>query len=268
MKLKEAYLRARTALSAVTDEAAREADLIFARFAGGKRPVLSPDEEIGEEALAAAERAVERRLKREPLQYILGSWGFMGLDFAVGPEALIPRQDTETLCEEALRLIKERGYETLLDICTGTGCIAVSLAKLGGVRAEASDISPDCVRLARQNAERNGVHLTVREADLFRGAGVYDVVTANPPYITDEDMASLQPEVAFEPALALAGGADGLDVCRRIAREADAHIRRGGALLMEVGAGEARAAAALFPGRTARIIKDLNGVERVVVVEF
>ena len=136
------------------------------------------------------------------------------------------------------------------------------------IRTEASDISPACVRLARENVLKNGAEVTVREADLFFGASRYDIVTANPPYINDEDMAHLPEEVKREPALALAGGRDGLDLYRRIAADAAEHILPGGALVMEVGMGEADAVRALFPGRETRTVKDLNGIERVVSIGF
>lgn len=256
-------------LAAVSDEAGLEALLMLSHITGLElSEVRLAQGGLSPENAEKLEKMTERRLSREPLQYLLGEWYFMGLPFFVGPEALIPRQDTETLCEEAARLIAERGYKSLLDICTGTGCIAVSLAKLAGIRAEASDISPECVRLALRNAERNGVRLEAREADLFEGAARYDIVTANPPYISDEDMKGLAPELAFEPRLALEGGADGLEIYRRIAASAAEHVNPGGALVMEVGLGEARAAAELFPGRETRILKDLNGIERVIAVMF
>ncbi len=268
MKLREAIGYAEKRLSSVSDEPGTEARILVSELTGKTRAEIAfSDETLSESTAAALGEAIERRLAREPLQYVLGKWWFMGLEFAVGPEALIPRQDTETLAEEALRLIEERGYMTLLDICTGTGCIAVSLAKLSGIRAEASDVSPECALLAKKNAEKNGVFINVRTADLFEGAGVYDIVTANPPYISAEDMALLSPEVKREPALALSGGEDGLGLYRIIAKTAGEHIAPGGALLLEVGAGEAEAVAAMFPGREARIIKDLNGVERVVSID-
>ena len=266
---REALKKAEARLSAVTDEARNEAELLLCHITGRSSVEIRLDpKELEPDGLAALDRAVERRLSREPLQYILGEWYFMGLPFFVSPAALIPRQDTETLCEEALRLINERGYKSLLDICTGTGCIAVSLSKLSGIWAEASDISSECASLAERNAKRNGVRIFARTADLFNGAGKYDIVTANPPYISAADMAILQEEVRHEPRLALAGGADGLDVYRRIAEEAPAHINKGGVLIMEVGSGEAEAVAGMFPGRSIAIIKDLNGIDRIVRIDF
>ncbi len=269
MTPREAIKQITTRLLPVSNEAETEARIMLGEATGLDRArIFLSEKELDADALSAVEEMIKRRLSGEPLQYILGRWSFMGLEFNVSPAALIPRQDTETLCEEALSLIKERGYKTLLDICTGTGCVAVSLNKLSGIRTEASDISPACVRLARENALKNGAEVTVREADLFFGASRYDIVTANPPYINDEDMAHLPEEVKREPALALAGGRDGLDLYRRIAADAAEHILPGGALVMEVGMGEADAVRALFPGRETRTVKDLNGIERVVSIGF
>lgn len=207
------------------------------------------------------EELVSRRKSGEPLQYILGKWEFMGLPFYTRPCALIPRQDTETLCEEALSI----GGKTLLDLCCGTGCIGVSLAKLGGFEVTFADISPDCLALARENAALNGVSGSFVLTDMFGNiSGSYDMICVNPPYIPTSELASLQAEVKREPVLALDGGADGLDFYRRISRDYAAHLNPGGALLMEVGAGQAEDVAAMF--QKAEIIKDICGIERVVAV--
>ena len=185
----------------------------------------------------------------------------MGLPFYTRPCALIPRQDTETLCEEALSI----GGKTLLDLCCGTGCIGVSLAKLGGFEVTFGDISPDCLGLARENAALNGVAGSFVLTDMFGNiSDSFDLICVNPPYIPTSELASLQAEVKREPALALDGGADGLDFYRRISRDYAAHLNPGGALLMEVGAGQAADVAAMFP--KAEIIKDICGIERVVAV--
>lgn len=207
------------------------------------------------------EELVSRRKSGEPLQYILGKWEFMGLPFYTRPCALIPRQDTETLCEEALAI----GGKTLLDLCCGTGCIGVSLAKLGGFEVTFGDISRDCIDLARENAALNGVAGSFVLTDMFSDiSDSFDLICVNPPYIPTSDLALLQAEVKREPALALDGGADGLDFYRRISRDYAAHLNPGGALLMEVGAGQAEDVAAMFPN--ARRIEDICGIERVVTV--
>ncbi len=209
---------------------------------------------------------MERRLKGEPLQYILGSWGFMGLDFAVRPGVLIPRQDTETLCERALRLAKEKNYRTVLDMCCGSGCIGIALARLGNLQLTAADISPACLALTRENAQRNAVEVETVQSDLFQNiTSRYDLIVCNPPYLSAKDMNALQPEVAQEPALALYGGADGLDYYRRIAAAYKPRLTAGGTLLMEVGMGQAQAVGAMFDG-TVRTVKDIAGIDRVVEV--
>ncbi len=276
MKVREVISRIEKALAPVSDAPRFEAKLLAAH-AIGKRSLGPLDtEELfpgkyraeGLCGLTAGEwldSALERRLSGEPLQYILGEWSFMGLDIAVAPCALIPRQDTETLAERAIGLIRERGYESALDICTGTGCIAVALGKLGGAKeVAASDISPLCCELAKKNSEANGVRMRVICADLFSGLGRFDIITANPPYIPTDELAGLQKEVLHEPALALDGGEDGLEFYRRIAAEWQEHLLPGGALLMEVGIGQAEEVAALFCGSPVKILKDLCGVDRVV----
>jgi len=210
--------------------------------------------------------AIRRRLGGEPLQYILGEWAFMGLPFLVGPEALIPRQDTETLCETALRWLKGRPGAAVLDLCCGSGCIGVSLGRLAGAKVTFADISPQALSLARRNAEKNGVGGAFYESDLLANVpGVYDLIACNPPYLTAAEMESCQRELTFEPPLALFGGEDGLDFYRRLAGEWREHVRPGGLLLLEMGCTQGEAVRALFPG--ARIIKDICGLDRVACVE-
>ena len=249
-------------LSPVTEEHEAEARIIISDLTGlpiGRINIEAPP--LSTALRERIEGIVKRRAQGEPLQYILGKWEFMGLPFYTRPCALIPRQDTETLCEEALAI----GGRTLLDLCCGTGCIGVSLAKLGGFEVTFGDISRDCIDLARENAALNGVAGSFVLTDMFGNiSGSYDMICVNPPYIPTSDLALLQAEVKREPALALDGGADGLDFYRRISRDYAAHLNPGGALLMEVGAGQAEDVAAMFPN--ARRIEDICGIERVVTV--
>ena len=211
-------------------------------------------------------QAIKRRLTGEPLQYILGEWEFMGLPFLVGPAALIPRQDTETLCEAAMSWLKGRPGAKALDLCCGTGCIGVSLGKLGGAHVTFGDISPEALSLARQNAEKNGVDGVFYESDLFKAIpGIYDLIACNPPYLTAAEMAERQRELTFEPVLALFGGEDGLAFYRRLAAEWADHLAVGGLLLMEIGASQGQAVRELFSG--AKIGKDICGHDRVAWVE-
>ncbi len=236
-------------------------------------PAAGAEAEIEAKFLLEASRdeewlrqAVRRRLSGEPLQYILGEWEFMGLPFDVGPEALIPRQDTETLCEAALSWLKTRPGSRVLDLCCGTGCIGVSLAKLGGARVTFGDVSPQALALAKRNAQKNGVSGDFYESDLFAAVpGAYDLIACNPPYLNAEEMASCQRELTYEPALALYGGEDGSDFYRRLAAEWRDHLAPGGLLLMEIGAGQGEAVKGLFPN--AKILKDVCSLDRVAWVE-
>ncbi len=223
--------------------------------------------EVTDEQIAIIGELLERRVSGEPLQYILGEWSFMGLPFYVDERALIPRQDTELLCETAVRLIGERGYQSVLDLCTGSGCIAVSIAKLTNAIVTAADISPEALSLAEENAALNEAQVTFIESNLFANiSGKYDLITCNPPYLSHADMDQLQPEVAFEPKLALYGGEDGLDYYRRIAVAYRSHLNPGGALLLEIGSTQAQSVAELFDAE-ASVLQDLSGQSRVLVFE-
>ena len=223
------------------------------------------------EALARLDAMLQRRAGGEPVQYILGSADFMGLRFSVDRSVLIPRQDTETLVEAAL--IALRGYDapSALDLCTGSGCIGLSIKSLAPHAAVTlSDISRDALEVARRNMRALGVEAELRHGDLFAAVGRarFDLIVSNPPYIPRGELAGLQREVRYEPALALDGGPDGLDVYRRIAAEAPEHLNPGGSVYLEVGAGEAEAVLALLRERVdcadSGIIKDLNQIDRVV----
>lgn len=220
-----------------------------------------------QEQIAIIGELLERRLAGEPLQYILGEWQFMGLPFYVDARALIPRQDTELLAETAIRFIQERGYQSCLDLCTGSGCVGISIAKNASIQVSASDISQEALELARENAELNEVPITFIRSDLFGSIlGAYDLIVCNPPYLTQEDMQSMQKELTFEPKIALDGGGDGLDFYRRIAWDYSPHLNTNGALLLEIGSTQAESAAALFSAKTS-VLNDLNGNPRVLVVE-
>ena len=216
---------------------------------------------------AAFEAMLVRREQREPLQYILGSQSFMGFPIKTDPRALIPRNDTEALCEEALRHI--RPGSSVLDLCTGTGALAIAIKKLcPSAVVTASDISGDALSLAKENAQINQAEVRFLQGDLLAPMKEerFDVIVSNPPYIPDSLRGQLQAEVEKEPALALFGGADGLDFYRRIAAEAPLHLCTNGWLCLEVGDGEADAVAYLLQNsfQSIRILNDLNGLPRVV----
>ena len=183
--------------------------------------------------------AVLARASRVPLQYLTGKQDFMGLTFHVDERVLIPRQDTETLAELVLRENPEENIR-LLDLCTGSGCLAVSLAVLGGYEeVDAGDISPDALEVAEENGRRLGGNVHFVESDLFSALDpgkAYDVIVSNPPYIPTEVIEGLEPEVRdYEPRMALDGSGDGLAFYRRLAAESPSHLKPGGRLYLEIG---------------------------------
>lgn len=227
--------------------------------------------EVPAEARAELDGRLARRLNGEPLQYIEGAAYFMGLKFAVDSRVLIPRQDTETLCEQALTLLRGRAGAEVLDLCTGSGAIAVSAARLQpGLRVTATDMSSDALDVARGNARMNGVCVRFLQGDLFAPvAGErFDAILCNPPYLTADDMVHLQTEVAREPRMALFGGEDGLAFYRCLANEVYVHLKPGGCALFEVGDGQAAEVLRLMSENAmcaaSGTVKDLPGVERVV----
>ena len=224
--------------------------------------MLVPSEVCVLDALAG------ERLTGRPLWYVLGDTEFYGCTIKVDERVLIPRPETELLAERAVKEAKEGSR--ILDLCTGSGCIAVSVAKNAAdrhVSVTAADVSAPALEVARENAAGCGVAVRFLESDLFSAVeGEFDIITCNPPYIRSGDLAALQPEVKdFEPHLALDGGEDGLDLYRRLAAEAPAHLAEGGLLLMECGQGQAEEVAALFaPAFETEIVQDYAGIGRIV----
>lgn len=230
---------------------------------------LNFDKPLSDAELATFRQMVARRAKREPLQHILGTQEFMGLEFKVSPAVLIPRHDTETLVQEALRVAPQAA--AVLDIGSGSGCVAVALAKkLPGAAVISVDISADALELAAQNAALNGVQVDFRHGSLFEPVQgeSFDLIVSNPPYIPTADLAGLEPEVRdFEPGTALDGGVDGLDFYRQIVAQAPAHLSPQGWLLVEIGIGQDGQVKELFASAGFSAIftaKDPGGIERVV----
>ena len=226
------------------------------------------DEEITEQTLAEYECALKKRAERIPVQYITGETEFMGLPFKVNSNVLIPRQDTETLVEEALKVI--RPGMKVLDICTGSGCIIISIMHFAKeIEGFASDISRHAINLAKENAKMNNVSVTFETGDLFDHIrGNYDVIVSNPPYIRTEEIPKLMPEVQnFEPVQALDGKADGLYFYRRIVEEAKEYLNPNGFLLFEIGYDQGKEVPELMENekkKNVKVIKDLAGNDRVV----
>lgn len=207
------------------------------------------------------------RLTGRPLWYILGDTEFYDYKIKVDERVLIPRPETELLTEQVLRTA-EQGNK-VLDLCTGSGCIAIALAKKGAEKeliVTASDISADALALAQENAKRNGADIKFIESDLLDGVrGKFNIIVCNPPYIKSGDIPGLQKEVQFEPKGALDGGEDGLDFYRRLAKEAPRHLVKGGTLFMECGVGQAQEIVKLFKKFDYTMVsRDYNDVERFV----
>lgn len=212
-------------------------------------------------------KLVKVRAKHVPLQHITGTQEFMGLEFEVTPDVLIPRQDTEILVEEVL---KRCDGKSVLDMCTGSGCIIVSTARLGRPsRTVGVDISESALKVASQNAQKHQVKIELLKSDLFdQVVGCFDIIVSNPPYIPTNIINELMPEVKdHEPVIALDGYEDGLYFYRRIAAAIDKHLSSQGIVLFEIGydQGEAVKAILLKVGlHDVKIIKDLSGLDRVV----
>jgi release factor glutamine methyltransferase len=239
------------------------------------RLILEVDRLLSPAELGAFRELIKRRRVREPMAYILGKREFYGLDFRVGRDVLIPRPDSETLVEVALERTSGRAlYGRALDLCTGSGCIAVAFKKQRpSWSVTATDLSVSAVEVARENAVRLGAIWGLRflVGDLtspLQPGERFDLITANPPYIASAEVDGLDPGIRdFEPRLALDGGADGLDVARRVVNEATPLLDRSGVLAIEVAAGQAGAVCELFASAGLEAIdrrKDYQGHERVV----
>lgn len=232
-----------------------------------------------EQLIRAYFSGISRRAAHVPLQYITGEQSFCGFPMEVDERVLIPRQDTEILVEEVLKIWEGRNMSgggdkeplTLLDLCTGSGCIPIALARLGHFSAvTAGDISEDALRVANRNAANNHVELELVRSDLFASfcGRHFDVVTANPPYIPSAQIDTLMEEVReHEPRLALDGEKDGLSFYRRIAEEAPEHLTPGGWIFFEIGSEQGAVVQTLLMEhgfRGIRCVKDRSGLDRVV----
>jgi release factor glutamine methyltransferase len=239
------------------------------------------DRVLSRTELTATRGLLERRVGREPLQYILGAQEFCGLEFHVDPAVLIPRPETELLVEYVAQRISAEREATIVDVCTGSGCIAVALARRRSrARVIATDLSNPSLNVARQNAIRHAVgeRITWLEGDLLEALvgqkleGQVDVIVSNPPYIAEAEWATLQPEVRlFEPRVALVAGYQGTELHERLLQEAGRYLSPVGAVIMEIGAGQAPAMRRIIERmaeyRFHRLIYDEAGLERVVIIE-
>lgn len=236
---------------------------------------LQRDQRLDEKAWYRFQAAVARRSSREPVAYILGHVNFRGHTFQVNPSVLIPRPETELVVEEAIKVIRNEAWKAprILDVGTGSGCIAVSLAKeIPDSSVAAIDISEGALKVARENAKSNGVdgRLKFYKSDLFEsfsGETAFDMILANPPYIASSLLAHLDPELRYEPQNALDGGPDGLAVLTRLIRQAASFLKTTGVLLVEIGFDQGDVVKRLFTTNGFRFVevwKDDARLDRMV----
>lgn len=257
-------------LESVTDDAYFEARQIVSEISGGKMPF----EEITEAQLAECEDKAKRRKTGEPLQYILGNWEFYGRKYFVGEGVLIPRPETELLCDIAIEHLKNTGG-TAVDLCSGSGCIAVTTALEANVGTVGIEISGKAYGYFLKNIAENKAEklVTAINGDIFDKdiLGQFpddslSAVLSNPPYISSADMKTLQKEVTFEPELALFGGEDGLDFYRRLVPMWAVKLISGGLFAVEIGEEQGQAVSDIFKkaGLTPQVVTDYSGHNRIV----
>lgn len=292
MTLKEAYQRGKDVLvKAGTSDADLDAWLLLEHVSKVSRAMYyaAPDKPMTQEEESRYLHYIERRAQQIPLQHLTGVQEFMGLEFQVNEHVLIPRQDTELLAEEALKIIAKAAGESrggtfgpsggayrLLDMCTGSGCILLSILHHAGkstgmnVEGTGADISKKALETAQANAESLHIQAKFLYSDLFEQiTGQYEMIVSNPPYIRTDVIETLQEEVkSHDPMLALDGKEDGLYFYRRIIDEADKYLTKGGSLMFEIGADQGEAVSTMMgcAGYHNVIVKkDLAGLDRVVI---
>lgn len=255
-----------------------DAQMLLAYTLGQDRTylIINFNEQLSAELLINYQALIDRRATGEPLQYIVGKQEFYGLEFEVTPDVLIPRPETELIVEETVRLAAPLSQPLIIDVGTGSGCIAITLAReLEHARVIAIDISPAALSVAARNAKRNGVEGRVEfiESDLLLGLNLdyqADFILSNPPYIAEVEMPTLQREVRdWEPRLALTDFADGLSFYRRLLTAAPNHLKPGGKLIFEMGYQQVQSIKALVDSSVwldPTTLRDLQGIERTMVL--
>jgi len=259
--------------SAGIEDAAFEASLLAEHFMNITRAKILADGRGADYSSPELDAAVEKRCTRYPLQYILGKWEFCGLEFEVNENCLIPRPDTEVLVEEAVKKLPKGGK--LLDLCTGSGCIAAAVLNYTkNTSAKAVELYPETAELAAKNiknlgfAHRCEIITGDAAADLFDADEKFDVIASNPPYVTAEEMKNLEPELDAEPAHALTDGDNGLSIIEAIVRIYKNHLTENGTMIIEHGSGQAADVGRIAEenGLTAQCIRDYGGNDRCTVM--
>lgn len=275
MTLEELRRQIETSLATITEEWSYESQAILFHYLKINRLdlVINKNRPITESEVTLIQKVIERRLKREPLQYIMNSQGFMGEIFYVAEGVLIPRHDTESLVEDAVEMLKASESPYILDIGTGSGAILISLLKkLKTSTGVGVDISDLALEIATKNSELLGVEerINFKKSDLFLNVGeeMFDLIISNPPYIPNGDKKTLQPEITeYEPEIALYGGEDGYDFYKKIVPEALKHLKSGGWLMFEAGYNQADTISKMMCDNNYRNVScfcDLRGVKRFI----
>jgi release factor glutamine methyltransferase len=263
------------------EDATRNAELIISHCLGIDRASLYRDNPIiTEDLISKADEFLKRRVKKEPLQYILGFTEFYGLMIKVGSGVLIPRPETELLVEEAIKIISKFEIRNskfkFLDLCSGSGCLALALAKeFPEAKVYGTDTSEVAIRYAKENVELNNINnVTFLKGNLFEPLKslVFDLIVSNPPYIRKDDIKNLQIEVKdWEPIEALDGGIDGLDYYRLIIPGARGYLKENGYLVLELGVGQSDAVRKLAEDegfKNISLVKDYAGIERIFIAKL
>lgn len=239
--------------------------------------ILNGDENFSESNFAKIEEIVEKRKTKIPLQYILGSWEFMGERFSVGKGVLIPREDTSVLVEESYNILKKKDKLSVADLCSGSGCIAITLKKMLGDKADVYgiEISDKAYYYFSKNVTGTNSDIKMLKADIFEiyknfDDNYFDAVVSNPPYIKEKDIGKLEKEVLFEPKIALNGGEDGLEYYRKICLNWHSKIKKSGIIAFEIGFEQSDSVKKILEKsgfENIKLFNDINNIPRVIIGE-
>ena len=274
--LKDEVLRCRRRLAdGGIKDAAFEAACIAEYITGfdRARQAVHSGDELSAEQTEQFNSITEKRLSRYPLQYLLKSWSFMGINLCVGEGVLIPRDDTEVCARLCLDYLKDKPCSNAADLCSGSGAIAIALEQFAKAKVKAVELSDEAFKFLIKNIELNNSKAEPVLGDVFEiyesfPDGYFDLIVSNPPYIKTDELKTLQAEVQFEPKTALDGGSDGLVFYRNIVKDWSAKLKRGGALVFELGEGQADAVARMMKAAGFSNIKtalDLGGEQRAII---
>lgn len=269
--VREAFYEAEEKLkqAGIEDEAFEVTVLMEDLLGLPAQPFVSvPETVLTEEQKTVLDAAIEKRRKHYPLQYLVGNWEFYGRRFAVGEGVLIPRQETELLCECVIRFFKKRTPPKLVDLCSGSGCVAITLAKeLPGSDVTAVELYDGAVSFLQKNSEAYGNCVKVVQGDALEPFGLFDGVVCNPPYVCETERDELQEELSYEPDTSLFGGADGLYFYRKIAKNWFPNLVSGGFLAFEIGDTQGREVETILKENgylAVSVWEDYAGLDRIV----